>query len=87
MGGAGSPYKINVDGTAGPELTNLELKANDSLYVFVQININQNTSNLPFIVRDSIQITYNGNVKKVQLEAWGQHPQVGLANIREIAAL
>ena len=37
MGGAGSPYKINVDGTPGPELTNLELEANDSLYVFVQI--------------------------------------------------
>jgi len=73
MGGSGSPYKINVDGIPGPELNNLELEANDSIYVFVQININQNTSNLPFIVRDSIQITYNGTVKKVQLEAWGQN--------------
>jgi len=73
MGGAGSAYKINVDGTPGPELTNLELEPNDSLYVFVQININQNANTLPFIVRDSIQVTYNGNVRKVQLEAWGQN--------------
>ena len=73
MGGAASAYKINVDGTIGPEVTNLELEANDSLYVFVQVNINQNTNNLPFVVRDSIQITYNGKNREVQLEAWGRN--------------
>jgi hypothetical protein len=73
MGGNGSAYKINVDGTTGPEVNNLEIEANDSLYVFVQVNINQNAANLPFIVRDSIQVSYNGNNRKVQLEAWGQN--------------
>ena len=73
MGGAASAYKINVDGTIGPAVTNLELEANDSMYVFVQVNINQNASNLPFIVRDSIQITYNGKNRLVQLEAWGKN--------------
>jgi hypothetical protein len=73
MGGNSSAYKINVDGTTGPEVNNLEIEANDSLYVFVQVNINQNTANLPFIVRDSIQVSYNGNNRKVQLEAWGQN--------------
>lgn len=73
MGGAGSAYKINVDGTPGPQLNNLEIEANDSLYVFVQVNINQNTTNLPFIVRDSIQISYNGKDRLLQLEAWGQN--------------
>jgi hypothetical protein len=73
MGGNSSAYKINVDGTTGPEVNNLEIEANDSLYVFVQVNINQNTANLPFIVRDSIQVSYNGNDRKVQLEAWGQN--------------
>src|SRR5688500_10295968 len=34
MGGNGSSYKINVDGTTGPEVNNLEIEANDSLYVF-----------------------------------------------------
>lgn len=73
MGGNSSAYKINADGIIGPEINNLELDANDSLYVFVQVNINQNTNNLPFIVRDSIQVNYNGKSRLVQLEAWGQN--------------
>ena len=52
---------------------NIEIKANDSMYVFVQVNVNPTTANLPFIIRDSIQVSYNGNNKLVQLEAWGQN--------------
>ncbi|MEI9944075.1 MAG: choice-of-anchor Q domain-containing protein [Chitinophagaceae bacterium] len=73
MGGSSSAYKMNVDGIATPEATNLEIEANDSLYVFVQVNVNPNAANLPFIIRDSIQINYNGNKRLVQLEAWGQN--------------
>ena len=73
MGGASSAFKINVDGFATSEATNLEIEANDSLYVFVQVNIDPATGNLPFIIRDSIQISYNGNNRLVQLEAWGQN--------------
>ncbi|HEX7844874.1 MAG TPA: choice-of-anchor Q domain-containing protein [Chitinophagaceae bacterium] len=73
MGGNSSAYKINVDGIIGPEVTDLEVEANDSVYVFVQVNLNQNTANLPFIVRDSIQVSYNGKNRLVQLEAWGQN--------------
>jgi hypothetical protein len=73
MGGASSPYKINVDGFVGPQVNDLEIAANDSIYVFVQVNINQSAANLPFIVRDSIEINYNGNKQQVQLEAWGQN--------------
>ena len=32
-----------------------------------------NSANLPFIIRDSIQVSYNGKTKWVQLEAWGQN--------------
>src|SRR5690349_13226992 len=42
MGGAGSMYKMNVDGIATTEATNLEIEGNDSLYVFVQVNVNPN---------------------------------------------
>lgn len=73
MGGNASAYKINADGHPGPELTGLELAANDSAYVFVTVTINPNAANLPFIVRDSIQISFNGNKQFVQLEAWGQN--------------
>ncbi len=73
MGGAASPYKININGIAADETSNIEVAAEDSMYVFVTVNINPNLNDLPFIVRDSIQIEYNGNKKFVQLEAFGQN--------------
>ena len=73
VGGNASVYKINVDGISGTQFNNLEIEANDSLYVFAQVNINPNAANLPFILRDSIEINYNGKKRLVQLEAWGQN--------------
>lgn len=73
MGGSSSSFKMNVDGVPGSQFSNLEINANDSLYVFVQVNINPAAANLPFVIRDSIEISYNGNDKLVQLEAWGQN--------------
>ncbi|MGZ5286028.1 MAG: choice-of-anchor Q domain-containing protein [Flavisolibacter sp.] len=72
-GGSSSPFRINVDGIPGPVINDLEVKANDSLYVFVTVTINPNTSNLAFVERDSIEITYNGNTQWVQLDAYGQN--------------
>ncbi|MCW3116419.1 MAG: hypothetical protein JWM28_501 [Chitinophagaceae bacterium] len=71
--GAGSAYSINVDGVSGPAVNDLEIEANDSLYVFVQVNVNPDANNLPFVIRDSIQISFNGNNDWVQLEAWGRN--------------
>lgn len=73
MGGNSSAYKINIDGVATSSATDVELEANDSVYVFVQVTVDPTAANLPFILRDSIQVTYNGNEKFVQLEAWGQN--------------
>jgi hypothetical protein len=73
MGGTGSQYKMNVNGILAPEANNIEVAANDSIYVFVTVNINPSAIGLPFVVRDSIQIYYNGNSKFVKLEAFGQN--------------
>jgi hypothetical protein len=72
-GGSSSFFKINVDGVTGPAVSDIEIRAQDSIYVFVTVNINQNTANLPFIVQDSIQVSFNGNSRWLQLEAWGQN--------------
>jgi len=71
MGGSASYFKINADGFAGPEVSNIEVEANDSVYVFVSVSINPNTANIPFVITDSIQIHYNGTTRQVNLEAWG----------------
>lgn len=73
MGGSSSFFKINVDGVAGTSFNDIEIDANDSIYVFATVNINPNASNLPFIVQDSIRINYNGNTTFVQLDAFGQN--------------
>jgi hypothetical protein len=73
MGGTTSAYKMNVDGVATNEVTNLDIEANDSIYVFVSVTINPNAANLPFIVSDSILINYNGNNRYVQLQTYGQN--------------
>ncbi len=73
MGGAGSVYSMNVDGSPGTQFSNLAIEPNDSLYVFAQVNVNPGAANLPFIIRDSIEISYNGKKRLVQLEAWGQN--------------
>lgn len=70
-GGAGSPFKINVDGFTGPQVNDAEVLANDSIYVYVTVTINPSAQNLPFVVRDSIEISYNGNRKWIQLDAFG----------------
>ena len=73
MGGSSSYFKINADGFTGPQVSNIEINANDSVYVFVSVSIDQSAANLPFVVRDSIQVSYNGNTQQVSLEAWGQN--------------
>lgn len=73
MGGTGSPFRININGQASNNISNLELRANDSLYVFVLVSINPNDSLAPFIQKDSICFEYNNNKQFVQLEAFGQN--------------
>ena len=72
-GGAASPFKINADGFTGPAVSDIELDANDSIFVFVTVTINPSLAAQPFILRDSIGISSNGNNQFVQLEAWGQN--------------
>ncbi|MEO6454898.1 MAG: hypothetical protein ABIN97_12530 [Ginsengibacter sp.] len=73
MGGTSSSFKINVDGISATEVSNVDIDSNDSLYVFVQVNINPDANNLPFVISDSILINYNGNDKFIQLQAYGQN--------------
>lgn len=73
MGGANSFFKLNVDGLPGTKFTNIDLEANDSLYMFASVKIDPTIANLPFLVRDSIKIEYNSNIKWIQLEAFGKN--------------
>jgi hypothetical protein len=72
-GTSNSEYRINVDGVAGDTFTELELASGDSMWVFVEVTIDPNSANLPFIVEDRIVIQTNGNEQLVELVSWGQN--------------
>jgi hypothetical protein len=71
-GGSASAFKVNVDGSPGTSFSDIEIAAEDSLYIFLQVNVNPRNGSSPFIIRDSLMFLVNGNTQKVQLEAWGQ---------------
>lgn len=73
MGGSSSPFKININGIAANELSNIDIAAEDSIYIFVSVTVDPTAANLPFILSDSISVQYNGNQRWVQLEAYGQN--------------
>jgi hypothetical protein len=73
MGGSSSAFKLNINGTAASELSNIDIAAEDSIYIFVSVHIDPTAANLPFILSDSISVQFNGNQRWVQLEAYGQN--------------
>ena len=76
-------FRMNADGFSGNHLKNVEIPANDSIYVFVETTINPDAplSSSPFIVDDLIVIRQGENQFTVSLIAFGQNanyiPKVG----------
>ncbi len=71
-GGSSSNYIMNVDGVNGASHQDIEIDGNDSMYVFVEVTIDPNNLNIPFIVEDNIFFNTNGNNQVVNLAAWGR---------------
>ena len=77
-GGKNSPFRINVDGSKDDNhsFSDITIKAKDSLYIFVEINIDPNNNDNPVLVQDSIVFTTNNINKRVVLEAFGQDVEI-----------
>lgn len=72
-GGSGSKYRINVNGKAGISFTNIEIRAKDSLFIFIEVTVDPNSAATPYVVTDSILFELNGQQQDVDLVAWGQN--------------
>lgn len=68
-------FRLNIDGLPGETATNVEIAANDSIYVFVEVTIDpdQDVSISPFIIENEIEVTVNQQTSFIHLEAWGQN--------------
>jgi hypothetical protein len=71
--GNASFYRLNVDGVPGKSFSNIEIAAQDSMYIFVEVNIDPTNQNTPFIYRDSILFDLNGSEQHFDLVAFGQN--------------
>lgn len=73
VGGDDSDFIMNVNGTAGSMIRDIPLRGNDSLFVFVEVNVNPTSENTPFVVSDSIFFYTQNQIHTVQLLAYGQN--------------
>ena len=71
--GVASSYRINVDGDSGTVFRDIEIPAKDSIYVFVEVTVDPNAADLPFLIMDSLQFVTNGRSQQVILQAYGQN--------------
>lgn len=71
-GGVNSPYRLNIDGESGPDITGIELAPGDSIFIFVDLIIDPTGEDTPLSVVDSILFQTGTNTQFVNLIAWGQ---------------
>ncbi|MFN8299465.1 MAG: hypothetical protein U0T75_10185 [Chitinophagales bacterium] len=69
----GNQFRINVDGIPGDQFTGIEIPAQDSIYVFVEVTVDPNNAATPFVIIDDVTFSLNGSTKTVHLQAFGQN--------------
>lgn len=65
-------FRLNVDGLSGESFSGVEIRGNDSIYVFVDANLPANGESLPVEVTASLDFTTNGETRSVVISAQGQ---------------
>jgi len=73
-GGAGSPFRMNLDGEGGSTITGLEIGGGDSLFCFISVKVPESDDSGLTDAFDSIRfILESGTVQFVRLHASGQN--------------
>jgi hypothetical protein len=74
--GESSNFRINVDGRKGDSFNEIPIWKKDSLYVAVEVTVDPNDENSPFVIYDSIIFITNGVTQSILLEAYGQNAHI-----------
>lgn len=69
----GARFFLNVDGRTGKEFSNIEVRGEDSIFVFVEAHVDATDSNLPFDIFDRLNFVTNGVQQTVVMRAAGQN--------------
>jgi len=73
--GSASSFRLNIDGLPINEATDVEILANDSLYIFAEVTVDPDNplSISPYVIGERLLVDLNGTERAVRLEAWGQN--------------
>lgn len=71
-GGQNSVYRLNIDGEPTTFKKNLEIRPNDSAFIFAEVTIESYKPSNPFIIKDSILFETNGSTQFVRLKTYGR---------------
>ncbi len=74
--GSASFFRLNVDGIATKNISDVEVAANDSVYVFAAVTVDPNAATNPFVINDKVLVQLNENDFEVPLQAYGQNAHV-----------
>ncbi len=66
-----SPYNIIVNGKGGPSVENELIASGDSILILVEVEIDPQDEQLPYLVKDSLLVSWNERTENVKLIAWG----------------
>lgn len=65
-------FHLNVDGIRGDEFQNVEIRGNDSIFIFIEAYLDEMEKDEPTLLEDRLEFVTNGVSQSVLLSAWGQ---------------
>ena len=65
-------FHLNVDGIRGDEFHNVEIRGNDSIFIFIEARLDEMERDEPTLLEDRLEFVTNGVSQSVLLSAWGQ---------------
>jgi hypothetical protein len=74
--GGTSGFYINLDGESEHSFSNVDIPANDSLFLFVGVTTTKQGSDLPVKIQDEVLFNTDGPQKKIVLNVWSWDAEV-----------
>ena len=80
LGNSAANFRMNIDGIPGNIQNNIEIPSNDSIFIFLEVTIDPSSSNIPYILSDSLVFKTGNRKQDVDIVAWGQDAYFHTAN-------
>ena len=65
-------FHLNVDGIRGDSFQDVEIRGNDSIFIFIEAYLDEMEKDEPTLLEDLLEFETNGVKQSVVLSAWGQ---------------